>query len=145
MGIYKAVISAIPRFWLETTFLICLNIIVIVIFYTSDSILNSLQNEIRARRFDENISYPWSSALGKDSGESQVQQFDDIDDFNGYFESSVSGHPVFSCSVSVNYVSPSTGFHSPQSSQTNYKSIMVKVSHPTLSAITDTMIVSPGL
>ena len=43
MGIYKAVISAIPRFWLETTFLICLNIIVIVIFYTSDSILNSLQ------------------------------------------------------------------------------------------------------
>ncbi len=109
------------------------------------TILNSLQNEIRARRFDENTSYPWSSVLGKDSGESQLQQFDDIDDFDGYFESSVSGYPVFSCSVSVNYVSSSTGFHSPQSSQTDYKSIMVKVSHPTLSAISDTMIVSPGL
>ena len=44
-------------------------------------ILNSIENEIRARRFDENISPPWSSQIGEDSGESSVEQFDDIDDF----------------------------------------------------------------
>ena len=49
---------------------------------TQSVILNSLENEIRARRFDENASYPWSSTLGKDTGESQLIQFDDIDDFD---------------------------------------------------------------
>ena len=52
---------------------------------TQSVILNSLENEIRARRFDENASYPWSSTLGKDTGESQLIQFDDIDDFDGYY------------------------------------------------------------
>ena len=56
---------------------------------TQSVILNSLENEIRSRRFDENTSYPWSSALGKDSGESISAQFDDIDDFDGYYISSV--------------------------------------------------------
>lgn len=110
-------------------------------------ILSSLENQIRARRFDENLSAPWSSTLGKETsnGESSLTDFDDIDDFNGYSISSVSEHPAFSCDVTVNYVSPTSGFHSSQSGQTDYKSVMVKVSHPTLSAITDTMIISPGL
>ena len=110
-------------------------------------ILSSLENQIRARRFDENLSAPWSSTLGKETsnGESSLTDFDDIDDFNGYSISSVSEHPAFSCDVTVNYVSPTSGFHSSQSGQTDFKSVMVKVSHPTLSAITDTMIISPGL
>ena len=110
-------------------------------------ILSSLENQIRARRFDENLSAPWSSTLGKETsnGESSLTDFDDIDDFNGYSISSVNEHPAFSCDVTVNYVSPTSGFHSSQSGQTDYKSVMVKVSHPTLSAITDTMIISPGL
>ncbi len=108
-------------------------------------ILSSIQNEIRARRYDENLSSPWSSLLGKELGEYEIKEFDDIDDFNGYFEPSFTDYPAFSCSVAVEYVSPTTGFHIPQSSQTNYKSIMVKVSHPTLSSISDTMIISPGI
>ncbi len=110
-------------------------------------ILNSIENQIRARRFDENTSAPWSSSLGKETsdGESSLSDFDDIDDFHGYSISSISEHPAFSCDVTVNYVSPSSGFHSSQSGQTDYKSVMVRISHPTLSAITDTMIISPGL
>ena len=112
---------------------------------TQSVILNSLENEIRARRFDENASYPWSSTLGKDTGESQLIQFDDIDDFDGYYISSVSGHPAFSCSVAVNYVSVSSGFHSSQSNQSNFKSVMVKISHATLPAIVDTMVIGSGI
>ena len=112
---------------------------------TQSVILNSLENEIRARRFDENASYPWSSTLGKDTGESQLIQFDDIDDFDGYYISSVSGYPAFSCSVAVNYVSVSSGFHSSQSNQSNFKSVMVKISHATLPAIIDTMVIGSGI
>ena len=112
---------------------------------TQSVILNSLENEIRARRFDENVSYPWSSTLGKDTGESQLIQFDDIDDFDGYYIPSVSGHPAFSCSVAVNYVSVSSGFHSSQSNQSNFKSVMVKISHATLPAIVDTMVIGSGI
>ena len=45
-------------------------------------ILNSVENQIRARRFDENTSAPWSSSLGKETsnGETGVNDFDDIDD-----------------------------------------------------------------
>ena len=99
----------------------------------------------RQRRYDENLTSPLSSLLGKELGESQVKLFDDIDDFDGYFELSVPNYPAFSCSVAVNYVSPETSFHLPQSGQTNYKSIMVKILHPTLSAISDTMIISSGI
>ena len=110
-------------------------------------ILNSVENQIRARRFDENVSPPWSSSLGKEtsSGEVGLNDFDDIDDFNGYSVSSVSEHPGFSYDVTVNYVTPTSGFPISQSGQTDFKSIMVRVSHRTLSPITDTMIISSGL
>ena len=110
-------------------------------------ILNSVENQIRARRFDENTSPPWSSSLGKEtsSGEVGLDDFDDIDDFNGYSVSSVSEHPGFSYDVTVNYVTPMSGFPISQSGQTDFKSIMVRVSHRTLSPITDTMIISSGL
>ena len=42
-------------------------------------ILSSIQNEIRARRYDENLSSPWSSLLGKELGEYEIKEFDDID------------------------------------------------------------------
>ena len=110
-------------------------------------ILNSVENQIRARRFDENVSPPWSSSLGKEtsSGEVGLDDFDDIDDFNGYSVSSVSEHPGFGYDVTVNYVTPTSGFATSQSGQTDFKSIMVRVSHLTISPITDTMIISSGL
>ena len=108
-------------------------------------ILNSMENQIRARGYDENSAAPWSSSLGKDSGETAINHFDDIDDFHQYTINEVSEHPAFGISVAVTYVSASSGFHTPQSNQTDYKSIMVKVTHKTLSAMTDTMIISTGL
>ena len=108
-------------------------------------ILNSMENQIRARRYDENSASPWSSSLGKDSGETVINHFDDIDDFHQYTINEVSEYPAFGISVAVTYVSAYSGFHTPHNNQTDYKSVMVKVTHKTLSAITDTMIISPGL
>ena len=110
-------------------------------------ILNSVENQIRARRFDENASAPWSSSLGKETGNGEVNldDFDDIDDFNGYSVSSVSDHPGFSYDVTVNYVTPTSGFPVSQSGQTNFKSILVRVSHRTLSPRTDTMMMRAGV
>lgn len=108
-------------------------------------ILNSLQHEIRARKYDENSSAPWTQSLGAEAGEGTLSQFDDIDDFHQYTISSVQGHPAYSCSVAVNYVDATSGFHTFQSSPTSYKSVMVKVLHKTNPALIDTMIISPGI
>lgn len=107
-------------------------------------LLNSIQQEIRARKYDENSASPWSQSLGPAEDETTVTNFDDIDDFHQYKISSFSSYPAFSCSVAVNYADASDGFHSTQSSPTNYKSIMVKISHKTQPALTDTMIISSG-
>ena len=53
------------------------------------SILSDIENQIRSRRFDENTNAPWSNVLGKDMGEISVEQFDDIDDFDNYIDSSL--------------------------------------------------------
>ena len=110
-------------------------------------ILNSVENQIRSRRFDENTIAPWSSLLGKELSDAEVDinDFDDIDDFDGFSIASVSDHPAFSYDVTVNYVLPISGFPISESSQTNFTSVMVRVTHPTLSPITDTMIISSGL
>ena len=108
-------------------------------------ILSSIENEIRSRRFDENFSSPWSSFIGKDSGENTVDQFDDIDDFHQYTISSLSEYPAYGVSVSVSYVHPDSKFRVDQNSQTNYKRVSLIISHKTLPAITDTMIISSGL
>ncbi|MEE2764922.1 MAG: hypothetical protein VX600_00360, partial [Candidatus Neomarinimicrobiota bacterium] len=76
--------------------------------------------------------------------ENSIELWDDIDDFNNYSLSSVPGYPNFSCSVTVNYVDAITNFHTYTSSITNYKSVMVKIEHPSISALIDTMIIGPG-
>ena len=108
-------------------------------------ILNSMENQIRARRYDENTASPWSSTLGKESGETAIMHFDDIDDFHQYTIDEVSEHTAFGVSVAVTYVSPASEFNTPQSNQTDFKSVTVTVSHKTLSDMTDTLIISPGL
>ena len=76
-------------------------------------IMNSLENQIRARRYDENTASPWSSTLGKESGETAIMHFDDIDDFHQYSVNEVSEHPAVGVSVAVTYVSPASGFNTP--------------------------------
>ena len=53
-------------------------------------LLNSLQQEIRARKYDENNTLPWSQSLGPAANETTVTDFDDIDDFHQYTISSFS-------------------------------------------------------
>ena len=106
-------------------------------------ILNSVENQIRARKFDENSSVPWSDTLGKDAGESFISQFDDIDDFHQYSESSISDFPGFGFNISVYYTSTVSKFRSSISSQSNYKSVVVTISHATISSLIDTLIIIP--
>jgi len=76
--------------------------------------------------------------------ENSIELWDDIDDFHNYSLESIDSSP-FGCSVEVNYVDASTAFHQSQNSPTNYKSLAVNITHPTLSTLTDTMVISPGL
>ena len=108
-------------------------------------ILNNIESQIRARRFDENLSPPWSSFIGKDSGESIIEQFDDIDDFHNYSILSLSEYPSYGLNVSVSYVHPDTKLRVPQNSQTNFKNVSVAIFHRTLPTITDTIIISSGM
>ena len=108
-------------------------------------ILNNIESQIRARRFDENLSSPWSSTIGIDSGESIIEQFDDIDDFHNYSISSLSEYPPYGLNVVVSYVHPDTKFRVPQNNQTNYKNVSIAISHRTLPTITDTIIISSGM
>ena len=107
-------------------------------------ILNSLENQIRARRYDENLNEPWSSTLGKEIGESSISQFDDVDDFHLYSESSLSDDPGFGFDISVYYTSTQSKFRPSNSNQTNFKGIVVRVSHLSISPLIDTLIITPN-
>ena len=84
----------------------------------------------------------WSSS---GTTEISIVQWDDIDDFDNYTISSIPNNPTFSCSVAVKYVDPSNGFHLSIDYPTSYKSVIVKVFHPTISTMVDSMIISHGL
>lgn len=115
-------------------------------------ILNSIENQIRARKFDENDSSPWSSIsdLGKDASEIIISQFDDIDDFHQYNVSSISEYPGFGYTITVFYCSPPPHSAPNQNkqiflssdSQTNYKSVAISVVHATLSSLNDTLVIT---
>ena len=70
---------------------------------------------------------------------------DDIDDFDEYSITSLTDYPGFGIYVDVFYVNSETKFRVPQSTQTNYKNVAVTISHGTLTSISDTMIISPGI
>ena len=86
--------------------------------------------------------------MEKDTGETLVEDFDDIDDFHGYNISSITEHPGYGYSVEVKYVSLENGAFNLNPNtvvQTDFKCAIVTVSHSTQPAITDTMIISSGL
>ena len=116
-------------------------------------ILNSVENQIRARKFDENDSAPWTSieALGKDGDEITISQFDDIDDFHDYTVNSIDGNAGFGYSVKVFYGTPPSHplvdgnrkvFIS-STNKTNYKNVAISVVHATLSTLSDTLVITP--
>jgi len=85
----------------------------------------------------------WGSTLTND--ESSITYWDDIDDFNQHTVSEFPNNSSFGCSVKVNYVNSTSGFHSSVTGPTDYKRIMVEINHKTIPALRDTFIVSPGL
>jgi len=113
-------------------------------------ILNSIENQIRATKFDEEDSAPWTSSeeLGKESGETSISQFDDIDDFHEYTVNSIDEYPGFGYNIIVFYSSPPSSNEDKKifelsSSQTNYKSVAISVIHATLAPLNDTLIITP--
>jgi len=111
-------------------------------------IMNSIQNQIRARKFDEGSGPTWTTpnSLGKDGNETNLSDFDDIDDFHLYSENEVSEHPGFGISVSVTYADLGSGFNVPDpNQQTDFKRVTVTVSHETISDMTDIMVIGAGL
>jgi len=84
------------------------------------------------------------SWISSGSNENSIADWDDIDDFHTYRLDPVPEYPTFGCTVAVNYVDALDGFHTTKSSPTDYKNIMVKITHSSLSALTDTMIISSG-
>ena len=88
---------------------------------------NSVMQQIRSARFDELDNPPWS-ALGSDSGDR-----DDIDDYIGSVDwSAITGFSDFNVAVSVYYIDPSSSWTAPVGGWTNYKIIVVTVSHQNL-------------
>lgn len=101
--------------------------------------------------YDESINNYSGTLIGNPAwtssgspAENSIELWDDIDDFNNYSIASIPDYPNFSYSVSVHYVDASTNFHTVSNSITNYKSVIVKIDHPSISSMTDTMIISQG-
>ncbi len=95
----------------------------------ADSMANSIMEIIRAHRFDENTASPWSSTLGAEEG--SYNDFDDVDDFIGYTWS-FSGYSNFTATSRIYYVDPDVSLDDSTGTLTNYKKIVVKVTHPVI-------------
>ena len=111
-------------------------------------LLNSIQNQIRSRRFDENSGPIWTNPgeLGIDDGETILTQFDDIDDFHLYTQEEIDDYSGFSISVEVTYADEQQEFNLPDpNTATNFKRVSVTVSHGILPDVTDIMIISSGI
>tara|TARA_B100000886_G_C20420550_1_gene491344 strand:- start:2363 stop:2887 length:525 start_codon:yes stop_codon:yes gene_type:complete len=118
-------------------------------------LLNSMQNQIRARRFDENLTAPWtdSNSLGIEDNEMLINQFDDIDDFNNYNENSIVGYQGFGYEIAVFYTEPAlvsdlsseTYSFTYSNVTTNYKGVAISVKHLTLPDLKDTLIITPKI
>lgn len=77
--------------------------------------------------------------------ESTLSDFDDIDDFDKYTITQYNKHKAFGANVQVNYVNESSKFRVISSSATNYKRVIVKISHTSLPDLLDTLIIGKGL
>ncbi|MDD5613942.1 MAG: prepilin-type N-terminal cleavage/methylation domain-containing protein [Candidatus Omnitrophica bacterium] len=94
---------------------------------------------ILSRSFDEEAAGPFTdpAALGPDTGESSVSDYDDVDDFNGHSFTD-SDYPSLTANVAVYYVqNPDTAgsWDSPSAAATNYKRIDITVNHPQLGTV----------
>lgn len=104
----------------------------------------SLMEEIQSRKFDElsekDGNGNWSTVLGPDAGEAgNKNNFDDVDDFNGWAQGFGASFPNYTATIAVSYVSSSdlnTALVIPQQVPEDwtpsYKLIVVQIAHPSL-------------
>jgi prepilin-type N-terminal cleavage/methylation domain-containing protein len=107
---------------------------------------SELLEEIKSRKFDElsaKVSGSWSTVLGPDAGESSTNKndFDDVDDFNGWAQNFASPYTGYSATVTMSYVlssAPNTPLTIPSPVPTgwtpSYKRVVVTISNATLPA-----------
>ena len=108
-------------------------------------LLHDLQEQIKSRRFDENLIASWSADLGADTQENSLSDFDDVDDFKNYQIAPYADHPAFGAQVHIEYVNRATKFRVISTTPTEYKRVVVNISHSSFSILTDTLIIGAGL
>ncbi len=90
---------------------------------------------------NSSIIYGATWVLDGNAYEQSLEDFNDIDDFNGYTLTNINGHAGLGLSVEVNYVNYDDKFRVISNTQTDYKRVITNVSYGSSSSITDTMIV----
>ena len=100
----------------------------IEVTFRAVSVANSVMHTIRANNYDENSEEPWTGSLGPEEGSSA--HYDDVDDYAGYaWDFQPKGFPGYDITTRVYYVNPTVSWTDSVGSETNYKHIIVQVSH----------------
>ena len=77
--------------------------------------------------------------------ENNLSDFDDIDDFNNFSISQFENNVAFGAQVEVNYVNLSSKFRVSTTTPSEYKRVVVSISHSSFSTLSDTLIIGSGL
>ncbi len=94
------------------------------------SLGNSVMNVIRMHRYDENLSSPWSTSYGTDTGETTSADYDDIDDYAGAsWDFSSDGFLGFTVTTRVHCVALATSWTDSVGPGASFKRIIVSVDH----------------
>lgn len=85
------------------------------------------------------------SWVNQSSAEVTISDFDDVDDFKNYQITQYADHPAFSAQVQVEYVKLATKFRVVSATPSEYKRVVVNISHSSFSTLSDTLIIGEGL
>ena len=97
------------------------------------SLGNSVMNQIRMHRYDENATFPWGDTLGTDVGESTLSDYDDIDDYAGAtWDFSGEGFPGYTVTSRGFNINVPPHWLDSVGVGPNFKRIIVRVNHPEL-------------
>jgi type II secretory pathway pseudopilin PulG len=86
-----------------------------------------------------------SWGIGSGGSEISLSDFDDVDDFKNYQITQYADHPAFGAQVYVEYVNWASKFRVVSTTPTEYKRVVVNISHSSFSTLTDTLIIGAGL
>lgn len=85
------------------------------------------------------------SWVNQSLAEVTISDFDDVDDFRNYQITQYADHPAFSAQVQVEYVKLATKFRVVSATPSEYKRVVVNISHSSFSTLSDTLIIGGGL